>query len=360
MKKRILIAYTFLADYRVPIFRQLASKYELTVSHSGRPIGDPNVGFSELILGHLTTGRLHFQRGLLSEVRNGRFDAVIFFLDVAWLSTIISFICCPRSSKRITWGAWKTSSNPANLLRKVLLKWAHANIFYGPEALHDFVMMGVPSDKNFVARNTVEVKTLRSEHGVAKDTILFVGSLDPRKQNEIALKAFANIVDKISPNIRFVIIGDGVMKGPLKELVADLGVGSRVHFVPAITDPVVLSENYARAIASVSFGQAGLSVLQSLGYGVPFITKENAISGGEINNLKDGYNALLCSDDLGSLEAAMLRVCLDPGYAARLGANAAQYYRNYCSVENMVQGFIDAIEGTRLAGAKVTVGSDHD
>ena len=38
----------------------------------------------------------------------------------------------------------------------------------------------------------------------------------------------------------------------------------------------------------MSYSQAGLSVLQSLGNATPYITTSKAISGGEINNIIEG------------------------------------------------------------------------
>ena len=105
---------------------------------------------------------------------------------------------------------------------------------------------------------------------------------------------------------------------------------------------------YAEAIVSVSFGQAGLAVLQSLAYGVPFITKRNAISGGEKTNIKDGFNGYFCEDNSEPLSQKILELCNDIQKARVLGQNAYNYYNEYCTIENMVQVFRDAIESARF------------
>jgi glycosyltransferase involved in cell wall biosynthesis len=94
----------------------------------------------------------------------------------------------------------------------------------------------------------------------------------------------------------------------LIDLVVSLKIQNRVIFKGKITSNKDLIEFYRNAFVSVSFGQAGLSVLQSLGYGVPFITKKNAISGGEITNIIDKYNGFLCEDSVESLKEKILLI----------------------------------------------------
>ena len=94
----------------------------------------------------------------------------------------------------------------------------------------------------------------------------------------------------------------------------------------------------------MSFGQAGLAVLQSMAFGVPFITKRNAISGGEKYNIVDENNGIFCADDMNSLVDAMSRLIVDPGYAKLLGVNAFTHYRDKASVSLMVDGFRAALK----------------
>ena len=81
---------------------------------------------------------------------------------------------------------------------------------------------------------------------------------------------------------------------------------------------------------------------------IRIITKKNAISGGEIYNLKHNHNGLLC-EDMSDLESKLLLMCTDKVFAKSLGANAYNYYHQYCTMTNMAQGFIDSIEDIHLA-----------
>ena len=91
-----------------------------------------------------------------------------------------------------------------------------------------------------------------------------------------------------------------------------------------------------------SYGQAGLSVLQSFAYGVPYITCKDAISGGEHKNIVHKMNGLLF-DDQYSIEDAINDLILDKDFAIKLGKNAYNYYSKFCTIEEMAKGFHEAI-----------------
>ena len=147
--------------------------------------------------------------------------------------------------------------------------------------------------------------------------------------------------------VRLVFVGDGVEKEKIMALAKGQECCDRIEFYPGETDQEVLRSYYDRAICSVSFGQAGLSVLQSFGYGVPFVTRRDAISGGEIENIVEGFNGVLCDSNQSSLESVLTNLCADQVYSGELGRNALSYYENKASVEVMLAGFISAIETNR-------------
>lgn len=350
MKLNLLVLYNFILHYRIPFFNVLAQNYNVTVLHSGTNSKGPDDIFEEIIVPVKKIGPFYLQKGVLAEANNNKYDVIIALFDVRWVNTLRSIHNHNKKAKYILWGAWITNNYLADRARLYYTKKVYANVFYTNEALKEFVHKGIDPINLYVANNTFEVgERIRSFEYPAKTSILFVGSLDERKQNDILLKSFSEVLDKIPSVITLTIVGDGVQKEILEKLANELKLGDRIDFVGKVTNTRHLMDYYKKAIFSISFGQAGLSVLQSMGYGVPFLTKENAISGGEKSNIKNGYNGILCKDNQVSLTENLVRLCNDINYARKLGENAFDYYTKYCSMENMVQGFRDAIEDTRLA-----------
>lgn len=98
---------------------------------------------------------------------------------------------------------------------------------------------------------------------------------------------------------------------------------------------------FFRSILCISPKQAGLSVLKSMGYGVPFVTRKDAITGGEINNIMDGVNGIFYHS-LNELADVIIDVRCHPENFKRMSENARTYYLQNASIEKMAHGFIDA------------------
>ena len=185
-----------------------------------------------------------------------------------------------------------------------------------------------------------------------RDSILFLGSFNGRKKNDVAISAFDKACNSIPPNVKFVLVGNGPAKEQAIAHAHSLPNRHRIVFEPGTINEDVIQGYYSRALASVSFGQAGLSALQSLGHGVPFITMRDAISGGEIENIKNDETGILCDQTEEALTEAFVRICNDREFADRLGMSALEYYSQRCTVECMAKGFIGAVENEQLISAE--------
>lgn len=350
MKTKIVIVYNYILHYRIPFFNKLGERYDLTVIHSGTPLKHDVYSFDEVVLPLKKIGPFRFQIGLLGLLRKQKYKFIILLFDVAWLSSLLAFIINGYRTKIVLWGAWFTPNKYANWIRIFLSRFAFANVFYSNCARKEFINKGIQEDAAFVANNTFDVgNRVKSYLSADKYRLLFVGSLDERKQLDIVIKSFHEVIEEVPEKIILTIVGSGYQEVDLKNLAKNLNLKDRVQFVGRIDDPVKLQKYYRNALATVSYGQAGLSVLQSLGFGVPFITKKNAISGGEIYNIKDGYNGFLLDGNKNSLKEVIKKICYETKVAQSMGRNAYYYYDKYCTMDNMVQGFLDAMEGTKIS-----------
>lgn len=347
--KNILIIYNEVQHYRKPFFNKLGEKYNLTVLHSGEPsLTDGDEKYGEIVVECTKIGPFFIQPQAICEVDNPKYECIISLFDVRWLS-ILYYLTFKRNKKYILWGAWLTSSPLANRVRFWFLKHSFTNIFYTDSARKDFVDLGLKLKNQYVANNTFDVGMgYKSYLFEGKNRLLFVGSFDARKKIDKLVFAFSKVLHKIPENITLTLVGDGVQYEYIKEYIHTLGISSRVELVGRVNENEELVDYYKESLMSVSYGQAGLSVLQSLGYGVPFVTESNAISGGEITNIRSGINGYLFSSNL-ELQDIMISVCCDRDLSRLLGKQAYEYYWKYCSISNMVNGFIDAIEGSQLS-----------
>jgi glycosyltransferase involved in cell wall biosynthesis len=343
--KKILILQNKLPHYRKSLYAALSRLYDVTVLHSGEPSVGPGDPFREIVVPVRKVGPFFLQSGVFTEVRRPDYDAVIAMFDIRWIFNILAmWIHAPRA-RFILWGTWLSGSRPADAVKLFLARRGRPVVFYDAEERARFIAAGAPSRRLYVANNTFHVPEREPCHlNPVKDCVLFVGSFDSRKRNDVLVQAFAAALDRIPPSFKLVFVGDGAEEDRIKALALELGLGERAVFRGRINSPSELVPSYRNAVASVSFGQAGLSVLQSLAFGVPFVTHRDAISGGEKSNIRNGFNGILCEDS-GSLEEALARLCSDIGWARMLGKNAFEYYSENCTVEGMAAGFRAAIEG---------------
>lgn len=342
--RNLLIIQNIVPHYRKALYNELSEYYRVTVLHSGAPSVGSDDRYSEVISPAIRFGGIYLQKGVLSEVRKAKYDVVIAMFDVRWIMNILVMYLHKKDTKFIWWGAWLTDSKIANALRVHLSHKNYASIFYTENAKSEFIECGVEQDKLFVANNTFDIKD-RVDCYLAeeKDSILFVGSLDVRKKIDVLIDSFRAALPEIPEHIRLVIVGDGDERVRLQKKVKDQNLVSRVKFEGKVTDTKKLVEFYKKAIVSVSPGQAGLSVLQSMGYGVPFMTHKEAISGGEITNIVNGVNGFLIDDNSTSFQTNLVGLCNNVDKAREYGRNAFEYYSSYCTINNMVNGFRSAI-----------------
>jgi len=342
--KKILIIQNKILHYRKSLYNELSKTYSITVIHSGEISVDQHDIYHEIITKKRKVLFFNFQYQILSEVKK-EYDVVITMFDLHWFNNFLAFYRIPSQTKFIWWGQWLTKNKIANCLKIYFSNKNVKSIIYTEAEKNNLIERGVKPQNLFVANNTFDVgERFECFKEKNKNSILFVGSLDSRKELSVLIKAFHEILDRIPHSIILIIIGTGNEKQNLIDLVVSLKIQNRVIFKGKITSNKDLIEFYRNAFVSVSFGQAGLSVLQSLGYGVPFITKKNAISGGEITNIIDKYNGFLCEDSVESLKEKILLIINTKNLAGAMGKNAFRYYSDNCTIENMAQGFINAIE----------------
>ncbi|MBM3453658.1 MAG: glycosyltransferase [Bacteroidetes bacterium] len=342
--KKMLIIQSRILHYRKAFFNELSNSFDLTVIHSGKATVNSNDRYREIITKERKIGPFFVQNKIFKSFIDDKYDIVIAEGNLRYIISILLSIFMQNKCRFGFWGTYLGTNVIVNKFWKYYTK--HRNIFHLFYSKHDmeiFEKFNVGENKLFLANNTFHVqKRIKSFEASEKKLILFVGSLDARKELHVLIQAFAEILYGIPSNIDLAIVGDGVENAKLQNQVKTLNLQDRVKFYGQITELEILEDLYKRAYFSVSFGQAGLSVLQSFAYGVPYLTKINSISGGEKYNIIQNKTGFFCQDNIESLKYYMLLLILNTELRHHLSKQCYEHYTYNCSLSAMTDGFINA------------------
>lgn len=352
-RKKILILYNKLFHYRIPIFNILAKKYDITVVYSYETSSEI-LSQCEFQTQYIPIFRLWkfviHKRNIYSYCHN--FDVVIAYGEKTWLSYAFLSLC-KRSFKLLFWTIGAPASYDRHYgeacklhyyLTDFFDKRADGLIFYSDVPIQMYKNRGVEKQNFFVANNTVKVRKTKV-NPLIKNQILFIGSLYLEKGLPVLLDAYKKVYEQNQSIPNLVVVGGGDQLETIKEWVVRSELSSKVELLGPIYEEGKKAELFSKSIACISPLQAGLSVLESMGYGVPFITMEDAITGGEIFNIKHNVNGLLLAGKE-EFEKVLLEMIENKEKFIEYGINAYRHYWDYRKPEDMTKGLCEAIENS--------------
>lgn len=348
MKPKLLILKNEISSYNVPIYNLLAEKYDLTVAYYLKDKSSIECKFNKINLQYNRIHSLIFIKGLNKIIR--QYDIVSVVADPHVPAYFLRPFY-PRKYKVVTWGigfrcSYTHPYQPerehtfVDKLIEVVLKKADANIFYMDKAKDFWRGCGLDFSKVFVAPNTTEVIPVENNFE-QKENILFVGTLYRGKGLDLLLNSFKEALDKSGKSTKLVIVGDGEMKDEVLSFVKENQLQDRVDLTGSIYDEKILSEQFKKALICVSPTQGGLTCPKSMGYGVPFICRKDAITGGEIYHMTSGIDGIMYEKD-SDLTEILLDAMTNPNKYIEMGRKAKEYYNNTATINHMAQGAIEA------------------
>lgn len=342
--KKVLILQNKILHYRKPFYNKLAEKYDVTVLHSGNVSVESEDHYKEIITPVKSITKFKFQKGVLKAVKSKEYDVVIAMMDIFWVYNILASFIYPKNTLFAWWGIIASKNSFGNRIRGFFLRKL-PTIFYTDAGRLQMKKEGFDNPNYTYCNNTFHIENRVACHlNAEKDSFLFVGSLDPRKKIDVLIKAFAKAIPEIPEHIQLNIIGDGEDFEKAKNLIKELAVENKIQLIGRINKTELLQAYYQKAIFSVSYAQAGLGVLQSLGYGVPFLTNENAISGGEISNVINTETGILCEESNVDLTKYIVEYANDIEASKQLGLKAYNHYSENCTITHMAYKFEELIE----------------
>lgn len=351
MKAKVLLIQQVIPSYRIPIFNLLAESVDLTVVYeSGAVPEGVRFAVKKVSLFHIPrVGKVY--RGGLGKLTRG-YDVVINSYDTPVYVARRLGRLKRRGFGLVHWGIGVSASYSARYdaddqnkrFYDGILRASDACLFYSDYPTEKYAAQGWPREMLFTAPNTVLVQP--DDTPRKKDTLLFLGSLYPQKGFDELLEQYELACRENADVPRLVIIGDGSERGRIEAWTRGHGLAERVEFTGAIFDDTALGHYFAAAIACVSPNQAGLTVLKSMGCGVPYITRRDAITGGELFNIHDRENGVLY-DRADELKNILLDLTEHPETYMLYGSNARAYYEANRKPQGMADGFLAAISYAR-------------
>ena len=344
---KVLILYNKLMDYRIPICNLLAKKCDLTFAYCQGKDSD-GCDFKKIRLQDpRIIGPFTIQRENIYKICKD-YDVVIALGNIKW-PKYATLAFRPRKFKFAVWSLGVSASYDKGYdihsgwdwLRDIFYKACDACIFYTDYVVRKNLKRGFKPEKMFVANNTVKVLDLKE--GVEKNSLLFIGTLYRQKGLQVLLDAYKKAYGQTDKLPELNIIGGGDEFETIRNWIIQNNLDGKIKLHGAIYDKAKKREFFQQAYACLSPKQAGLSVLESLGYGVPFITRKDAITGGEIFNITNGETGFLLDDDSEFVDK-LIDISKNPDKYIEMGQKGRAYYLANRTPEIMERGLSDAID----------------
>lgn len=346
--KTLLILKNELSPYNVPVYNEIAKCFDLTIGYYKEDKSKQQCNFKKVSLSYHKIGPFIWIHNLGNVVN--QYDLICIVPDLH----VLSYCLLPfgkRSFKIVNWGiGFRVSyvhpyitNRKHNLLDKIyqgVVSRCDASIFYMEKAKEFWKASSFDMGRVFVAPNTADVCPIEFVPH-KKRNFLFVGTLYRGKGLDILLNSFQKARQISKQSVRLVIVGDGEMRDSITSFVEQHNLQGIVELKGAIFDEKVLADEFQNALLCISPTQAGLSCPKSMGYGVPFVCRNDAITGGEMYHITSGVNGISYDHDQ-DLTNILIDAMNNPDKYVEMGRKAKMYYEQNATIVHMAQGAIDA------------------
>jgi glycosyltransferase involved in cell wall biosynthesis len=202
------------------------------------------------------------------------------------------------------------------------VRWTDQIIAVSESTRNDTVQhLGVPDDKitvvyeaaspifRPVARDVARDQ-VRNRHGVDGPYILFVSTIEPRKNVPTLLRAMWQLMECYKEDVRLVLAGGrGWLFEDTFSVVQELGLDGRIHFVGRVpSEDLLYLYNAAEMLAHPAFYEGfGLPPLEAMACGLPAVVSDVA----SLPEVVGDAGLLIDPHDVDELTVAMWRVLND-------------------------------------------------
>ena len=184
------------------------------------------------------------------------------------------------------------------------------------------------------------------ELGIPEDAPVVgnVAALTGHKDQATLLAAAAKVVARV-PAARFVVVGEGELRGPLEARSRELGLERRCVFAGFRSDLDRLIPAFTVFCLSSHMEGLGTSLLDAMAFGVPVVA---TAAGGIPEAVVDGITGRLAPPrDPDALAAALVEALEDPARRAEWGRAGRRRYEERFTADHMVDATLAVYEELR-------------
>jgi glycosyltransferase involved in cell wall biosynthesis len=360
--RRVVIVQGLIPDYRVGFYTSLRERLgdELVVVSGEDDFAvsiDHVASMSDVLVRNrfLLRRRLLWQSGAVTPAV--RADVAVLLLNPRVLTMWVILLARRVLRRRtVLWGhAWPREGRESRTdrLRGTMRRLADTLIVYtDTEArelrahMRDPDVVAAPNSLYSAAELDELMSALGEEsfHAPPSDFVC-TGRLIEAKKPALLLEAFVVAEPDLPDDTRLVFIGDGPLREPLESRAEDAGLASRVRFLGHVNDARSLAAAYATAMVAVSPGYVGLSLIQSLGFGVPMLIARDEPHAPEVEAAVDlDAVSFFPSDSTQALAEALVAQAAARAEIRARRAELASLVRSRYTIDAMVEGFVAALD----------------
>lgn len=209
---------------------------------------------------------------------------------------------------------------------------------FPPSRLH-VVYNGISFDNNFTFISKDQFLLKYNINANPSDILVgIVARLHPVKGVEVFIKAAAEAF-KTTPNMHFIICGDGDQRTNLENLAKSLSISDNVHFLGHISAPWEALQNLDINVLSSHSESFPYSILEGAYYSLPTISSD---VGGISDLIEHGITGYLFTPgDFKKLAALISDFANNPQNARALGRNLNKRAKENFSLQSMCKTQID-------------------
>ena len=342
-KTKLLIVQPYLASYRVPIIKELARRWQVTLisSNPHQTSGFGNFQFDDKDnVRHILVsekkylgGKVLYQPEVIMQLLFLKPEKIWIAANFHYISTIIAvFLARLVGAELFLHGHGFIHKEKNHYLTILFFKLAiflsAGYICYTPSVRKSLANVGIPAQKLFIAENTLEIKstldpTKRFQNNMG---ILFLGRLRSDCDLELLVEVVEGLRRKTLEDINIQVIGGGDLENLYRSKYGNL---SWVKFHGIIFDQEQIASIAQLCLLGCYPGDAGLSVVHYMALSLPPVIHSTMQKhyGPEPSYVQDGHNGFFFEkNNRISLENVLSEVLFNQDLQKRVQIEAYNTY----------------------------------